>query len=53
MLGGTYMQCGGARSVSTHSQPKSKPRDMGCIPFIENLGGAHMHGDHTGADPHC
>ena len=24
---------------------------MVCIPFIENLGGARMCGDHTGADP--
>ena len=32
---------------------KNEPRDAVRIPFIENLGGAHMRGGHAGADPHC
>ena len=49
-LGSTYGQRGGARSVPTHSQLKSEPRGVACTPFIENLGGAHMHGIRAGAD---
>ena len=30
---------------------ESEPRDAAHIPFIEILGRAHMHSDHTGTDP--
>ena len=56
MLGGAYGLCGGALSVPTfgHTEnEQSKPRDVACIPFIENLGRACMHSNHTGADPCC
>ena len=39
-----------------HPNPRpneNEPRDVAHIPFIENLGGARMHGGHAGADPCC